>query len=329
MSSHWPITAMPITKMIFRAAAIAAGVALLSTGLSIPAQAAPVDPTIPAAIAATYDGRDLRIRKGLGSNSAYSRHAITYKSGDLTISGIMNKPRGKGPFPVVVLAHGYIDPKVYVTGQGFRREQDWLARNGYVALHIDYRNHAGSDKDPDADLSMRMGYAEDVINAGLAVRNSTLPFIDNNKVALLGRSMGGGVAFQALTIRPGVYDAAITYAATSSNTADNFNKWQRYDSALGKKIIAKYGSPEKEPEFWRSMSARNYFSRITEPILMFHGTNDDSCDISWARATDAALTAAGKDATLVEYKGAGHYFYGPWNDSITRVDKFLAKHLGA
>jgi dipeptidyl aminopeptidase/acylaminoacyl peptidase len=302
--------------------------ALSMTVLSAPAQAAPVDPTIPAAIAATYDGRDLRIRKDLGSNSAYSRHAITYKSGDLTISGIMNKPRGKGPFPVVVLAHGYIDPKVYVTGQGFRREQDWLARNGYVALHIDYRNHAGSDKDPDADVSMRLGYAEDVINAGLAVRNSTLPFIDKNKVALLGRSMGGGVAFQTLAIRPGVYDAAITYAATSSNTADNFNKWQRYDSALGKKIIAKYGSPEAEPEFWRTMSARNYFSRITEPILMFHGTNDDSCDISWARATDAALTRAGKDATLVEYKGAGHYFYGPWNDSIKRVDKFLTKHLG-
>jgi uncharacterized protein len=318
----------PIAKMTLRAAATAAGVALLSTGLSIPAQAAPVDPTIPAAIAATYDGRDLRIRKDLGSNSAYSRHAITYKSGDLTISGIMNKPRGKGPFPVVVLAHGYIDPKVYVTGQGFRREQDWLARNGYVALHIDYRNHAGSDKDPENDLSMRMGYAEDVINAGLAVRNSTLPFIDNNKVALLGRSMGGGVAFQALVIKPGVYDAAITYAATSSNTADNFNKWQR-DDARGKKIMAKYGSPEAEPAFWRTMSARNYFSRVTEPILMIHGTNDDSCDISWARATDAALTRAGKDATLVEYKGAGHYFYGPWNDSIKRVDKFLAKHLGA
>ena len=317
----------PITTLILRTAAAVAGLALFSTGLSIPAQAASVSPTIPAAIAATYDGRDLRIRKDLGSNSAYSRHAITYKSGDLTISGIMNKPRGKGPFPVVVLAHGYIDPKVYVTGQGFRREQDWLARNGYIALHIDYRNHAGSDKDPQNDISMRMGYAEDVINAGLVVRNSTLPFIDENKVALLGRSMGGGVAFQALAIRPGVYDAAITYAATSSNTADNFNKWQR-EGAQGQKIIAKYGTPEDEPAFWGTMSARNYFSRITEPILMFHGTNDDSCDISWARATDAALTRAGKDATLVEYKGAGHYFYGPWNDSIKRVDKFLTKHLG-
>ena len=298
------------------------------TALSAPAQAAPVDPTIPAAITQTYDGRDLRIRKDLGTYSSYTRHAITYKSGDLTISGIMNKPRGKGPFPVVVLAHGYIDPRVYVTGQGFRREQDWLARNGYVALHIDYRNHATSDKDPQADLSMRLGYAEDVINAGLAVRESTLPFIDTNRLALLGRSMGGGVAFQALVIKPGVYDAAITYAATSSDTVDNFNKWQRYDSALGKRIIAQYGSPEKEPEFWRTMSARNYFSRVTEPILMFHGTKDESCAISWARATDDALTRAGKDATLVEYKGAGHYFYGPWTDSIKRVDRFLEKHLG-
>ena len=301
--------------------------ALTSVLLGSAVQAAPVNPTIPAAIAQEYDGRDLRIVKDLGGNSAYTRHAITYKSGDLTITGIMNKPRGKGPFPVVVLAHGYIDPKVYVTGQGFRREQDWLARNGYIALHVDYRNHAGSDKDPDNDLSMRMGYAEDVINAGLAVRNSTLPFIDNDRLALLGRSMGGGVAFQTLVIKPGVYDAAITYAATSSNTADNFNKWQR-DSARGKKIIAKYGSPEAEPAFWRTMSSRNYFSRVTEPILMIHGTKDEECAISWARATDTALTQAGKDATLIEYKGAGHYFYGPWNDSIKQVDRFLTKHLG-
>jgi dienelactone hydrolase len=47
---------------------------------------------------------------------------------------------------------------------------------------------------------MRLGYAADVINAGLAVRESELTFIDNDRLALLGRSMGGGVAFQALVI---------------------------------------------------------------------------------------------------------------------------------
>jgi hypothetical protein len=28
------------------------------------------------------------------------------------------------------------------------RERGYLAANGYVALHVDYRNHAESDDDP-------------------------------------------------------------------------------------------------------------------------------------------------------------------------------------
>lgn len=294
---------------------------------AVPAQAVALNPSIPAAIAAAYQGKDLRITRDISANSAYTRHAIAYDSNGLKITGIMNRPRGKGPFPVVVLAHGHIEPSAYVTGQGFRREQDWLARHGYVALHVDYRNHAGSAKDPDSDLSMRIGYAVDVINAGLAVRGTTLPFIDKSKVALLGRSMGGGVTFQALVIRPGVFDAAITYASTSSDIVDNFNTWGAEDAANNKRIIARYGTPKANPEQWATMSSRNYFSRITEPVLMIHGTADDTCDISWARATRDALTKAGKDVRLIEYKGAGHYMYGPWSDSIRQVSAFLKQHL--
>jgi uncharacterized protein len=301
---------------------------IASLGLLSPvAQANTNTAALPSWFDHEFDGRALSVGKKVASNSAYTTYAATYRSGNLTISGRMNVPTGKGPFPVVVLAHGYIDPRVYVSGQGFRREQDWFARNGYVTLHTDYRNHAGSSKDPTSDINMRIGYAEDVINAGLAVRSSKLPFIDPKRVALLGRSMGGGVTFQALAMKPGVFDAAVTYAATSSNIADNFNRWQRSDSTLSKQILRKYGEPKANPRTWAEMSSRNYFNRITEPILMFHGTKDESCAISWARATDAALERAGVDATLVEYKGAGHYFYGPWNDSIRKTNQFLKKHL--
>jgi dipeptidyl aminopeptidase/acylaminoacyl peptidase len=274
-----------------------------------------------------FDGRNLKLGKTVARTGAYTTRDVTYLSGDLTISGRMNIPKGKGPFPVVVLAHGYIDPRIYVSGQGFRREQDWLARNGYVTLHTDYRNHAGSDKDPRNDINMRIGYAIDVINAGRAVRKSTLPFIDSNRVALLGRSMGGGVGLQALVMEPGVFDAAVFYASTSSNIADNFNKWQRNDGDLSRKILARYGEPRANPQIWAQMSSRTYFNRITEPVLMFHGTRDDSCDIRWARATDTALKKAGVDAKLVEYAGAGHAFYGPWSDSIRRADRFFMKHM--
>jgi acetyl esterase/lipase len=40
-----------------------------------------------------------------------------------------------------------------------------------------------------------------------------------------------------------------------------------------------------------------------------------------------ALKQAGKEVTLVEYRGAGHYMYGPWTDSIRQVERFLDKHL--
>ena len=292
------------------------------------AQVRPIGSSISAALELEYSGSDLKVGKAFSSSSKYTKHRVSYESGGLTISGIIVKPRGKGPFPVVVLAHGYINPDTYWSGQGFRREQDWLGRNGYVALHVDYRNHARSDKDPKNDVSLRLGYAEDVIGAALAVEDSEFRYLDRNKIALLGRSMGGGVAFQALVMQPGVFDAAITYASTSTLAADNFNKWTRNMYPVGKQVLTAYGSPRKNPKVWQDMSSRYFFSRVTEPVLIIHGTKDQSCDISWARATHKELQRNGVDVTYVEYPGAPHYMYGEWSDSIKQVDRFLSKNLG-
>lgn len=103
--------------------------------------------SLPALFDKEYDGRRLRLGDVVATTDAYEQRTATFRGDGLTISGQMLVPHGRGPFPVLVLAHGYIDPAVYVTGQGLRREQDWLARAGYAVLHVDYRNHAGSDRD--------------------------------------------------------------------------------------------------------------------------------------------------------------------------------------
>jgi hypothetical protein len=113
--------------------------------------------SLPALMDRQYDGRALRARQVLARTDAYTRYYATFRSGSLRISGVMNVPRGPGPFPVVVLLHGYIDPAVYENGQGLLREQDYLARRGYVALHVDYRGHAGSDPAPGAETNLRLG----------------------------------------------------------------------------------------------------------------------------------------------------------------------------
>jgi uncharacterized protein len=275
-----------------------------------------------------YDGRGLRLGEVLLRTDAYTQHFVTYRSGDLRISGIMNVPEGRGPFPVLVLGHGYIDPDIYLNGQGLRREQDYLARAGYVVLHTDYRGHAASDAAPNAEQRLRLGYTEDMINAVLAVRNSGLRFVDAERIGLLGRSMGGGVVYNVLVAQPGLVDAAVVFAPVSSNTVDNFNRWTRPErSSVAARIIDAYGAPEANPRFWRGVSPRTYFDRISEPVLIHHGTSDDSCPIRWSRRTLAALERAGKSARMFVYEGEEHAFGPQWPLSMRRTVAFFEGRL--
>ena len=292
----------------------------------MPPAASPV--SLPAMMAKTYDGRALRLRRVLARTDAYVRRVVTYRSGDLKISGVANIPRGAGPFPVLVLLHGYIDPAVYVTGQGLMREQDFLARRGFAVLHVDYRNHAGSDADPKAEQRLRLGYTEDAINAVLAVRRSGLRALDPRRIGLLGRSMGGGVVYNTLVAQPGLVDAAVTFAPVSSRVKDNFERWIRGERPeLAARIVARHGSPEDNPRFWREVSPRTYFERVTEPLLIHHGTSDDSCPIRWTRATHAALRERGKDVALRVYRGEEHAFGPQWPLSMRRTVAFFKQHL--
>ena len=288
--------------------------------------------SLPALMAKQYDGRGLRVGRVLARAATYTRHFVTYKSGKLTISGILNVPRGKGPFPALVLAHGYIDPAIYTNGRGMMREQDWLARRGYVVLHVDYRNHAQSSDDPNADRRLRLGYTEDVINAVLAIKKSPAPWLDGERVGLVGRSLGGGVLYNVLVAQPGLVDAAVAFAPVSSDAVDNFDRWIRGDGerrALAQRIIREYGSPEANPEFWSNASPRPFFDRVTEPVLIHHGTADDTCPPRWSQQTLAAFKAAGADARLVWYDGEQHAFGPQWPLSMRRTVAFFKEHLRA
>ncbi|SEP68939.1 alpha/beta hydrolase family protein [Microlunatus flavus] len=281
-----------------------------------------------------YDGRDLTRGRLLADQGSYKRYAVTYRGDGEKITGIMNVPDGKGPFPVVVLNHGYIDPDTYWSGQGMPREQDVLARRGFVVLHVDYRNHAGSSNDPDVDLELRLPYVVDTINAVKAVKGATgsaWKVLDREHVGWFGRSMGGGVTLRALVAQPGLVDAAAVWASVSSLEADNWERWFADDPArraTNRRIEKTHGLPDESPGFWRAASARPYFDRITEPVLVQHGGADRTCPPRWARATVDALEDADVDVRSNVYHGADHTFEGrTFTTAMERTADFFDDHL--
>ena len=283
--------------------------------------------SLPALMQTEIVGSDLVVGDAIGSTVKYTRYPVTYKANEFTISGIMNIPKGEGPFPTLVLGHGYIDPAIYTSGRGLKREQDYLANQGYIVLHSDYRNHAGSDDDPDNDTNLRLGYTIDVIAAARALRESGLPQVDTEKIGYLGRSMGGGIGYNVATVAPNEFDAIILYAPVSANYVDNFNKWGRDNPDVGNPIIQKFGSPEDTPKFWAGISAENYFDKIDDPIMIHHGTNDESCKVAWSERAAEQMQALNKDVTLHIYEGEQHAFGPQWELSMQRSVEFFEQNL--
>jgi alpha-beta hydrolase superfamily lysophospholipase len=131
------------------------------------------------------------------------------------------------------------------------------------------------------------------VNAVLAVRRARLPYVDSTQVAVVGRSMGGGVALGAVAARPDLVDALVLYAPVSSSAADNYARWVTPGSGLHSKVRATYGAPRDDPGFWERASVRNYLGRLDVPVQTHHGTADTVCPISWTRTTVTALRRAG------------------------------------
>jgi dipeptidyl aminopeptidase/acylaminoacyl peptidase len=164
----------------------------LFSALLIPPASAltPAEVSLDALANQKFNGSELKLIKKVAGANKYSKYQISYLSEKLTISGVLYIPNGKGPFPGLVLGHGYIDPKIYKNGQGMKREQNYFAANGFIVLHTDYRNHAFGSKDKLSNIKFRMDYSIDVANAAMALKNSDLKSLDKSKISYVGRSMG-------------------------------------------------------------------------------------------------------------------------------------------
>lgn len=205
--------------------------------------------SLPALMREEVRGSGLRPTRQLAETDRWTGYAATYQVNGATVSGELLVPKGRGPFPALVLNHGYIDPDVYVLGQGMSREQEWFAAAGFVVLHTDYRGHAGSDPVTEQDRESRLVYTRDAIGAVKALER--MPYVDADRTAYVGRSMGGGVTLNAIVAEPDLVDAAVVFASVSSSFVDNLRQFTEPNRPDGARVLRPARHPAEQPAFLR------------------------------------------------------------------------------
>jgi dienelactone hydrolase len=271
--------------------------------------------TIPGLREREFPGGQIEITSYWEETDAFTRYYITYPSDDLLISGMMAVPKGQGPFPVIILNHGYIAPSRYWTGADTYDASTYLASRGFLTISPDFRGWGRSDS---GENVFRSGLAIDVMN--LISSLPSLPQADPDRVGIWGHSMGGGAVAWTMVVDPRV-KASLLYAPVSADASDR----RRFGG----------GGPGSSDPMWRDdpafidkISPINYFDYVTSPVQIHQGDADTTTPPRWARAIRDALTAAGKDVTYFEYPGPGHALKGDaWRAFMQRTADFFATNL--
>jgi len=252
-----------------------------------------------------YGGTGIVIGEMVKVEPNFIQYAMSYDSDGLRITGLVDIPTGEGPFPVVIVNHGYLRPEEYQPGFDSWRIADWMAARGYIALMPDYRNYGGSSLGPNP---FRIGYAIDVMN--LIAQVDSLPQAMPEQIGIIGHSMGGGISMWPMVLS-GEVDAVVLYAALSGDVGRNWHHIRRYwDRDTMNALALIYGTPEQSPEGYAQISPINYLDRVRMPVMIHHGTMDESVPYWWSADLYERMQAVGLNVTFWPYPGGGHTLGG-------------------
>jgi len=254
---------------------------------------------------------------------------VRYESYDgLEIPAILYKPHGASadnPAPALVAVHG---------GPGGQSRTRYnamfqhLVNHGYAVLaannrgssgygktfkHLDDQNHG------DADLG-------DIVEAKRYL--ASLPWVDGEKIGIIGGSYGGYMVVAALAFEPDVFHVGIDIFGVTNwiRTLRNIPPWWEpfKDSLYGE-----MGDPSTDEERLRAISPLFHAKNIRVPLLVVQGANDPRVLQVESDEIVEAVRSNGVPVEYIVFPDEGHGFRKREN-RITASDayiKFLDEHL--
>lgn len=262
------------------------------------------------------------------------RKFIRYDARDgLSIPAYLTLPPGKPAkdLPLVVLVHGgpYLRGEVW----GFDREAQFLASRGYAVLQPDFRGSTGYGWKHYASGLKQWGLAmQDDLNDGVTalVKQGT---VDKERVCIAGASYGGYAVMMGLVRDPQVWKCGVNWVGVTDLSLLTDATWSdtnRYWDAAGEWYKFAIGDSAADRQRFEQTSPLRNAGKITRPVLMAYGAEDQRVPIEHGERMKAALEANKQTVEYVLYEKEGHGFLLEKNniDFWKRVEAFLGKFLG-
>jgi len=271
------------------------------------------------------DGRSLGELRSLAETPSLAPNVeFTTADDSLRLHAVIVRPRAFDPgrrYPVLVDVYaGPNAQMVQATRWRYLLDQ-WFADRGFVVVSLDGRGTPGRGRTWERALRgsfIEVPLADQV--AGLQALGARYHELDLGRVGIEGWSYGGYFSALALMRRPDVYRAAVAGAPVTD--------WSDYDSYYTERYL---GLPGADPRGYEESSVLAGATKLAQPFLLIHGTDDDNVYFVHSLKLCDALFRAGKKFEFLPLSGFTHMVTDPvvTERLYTRIADFMREHLGA
>lgn len=240
-----------------------------------------------------------------------STHRFMFDSAGGKAEGYITHPKGKGPFPLIILLHGHS-----LVGIGARSllpaAELFASEICYASLTISLPGYG----DTDVPAGPTPEATRQVVHDAVAIAK-TLPWVDPQRLYFYGFSRGAVVAAALINQTPGVKGALLQSGAYDLPRLyrDTSNSWLR-------KLLNPNGAAD--PKLQNLLNETAGWPGAT---LILHGGKDGLIPAAQASLLEARLQALGKPHRLVLYPEYGHRL--PLNEIRSEALQFLKDNGGS
>ena len=223
-------------------------------------------------------------------------------------------------YPVVMQVYGG-------PGTGAGVQKSWqpltnqlLTEAGYIVFRVDNRGEGDRSQAFETSIYRRLGIpaVEDQTLAAKWLKN--LPYVDGDRIAMMGWSFGGFLSLLAVTEPEAGLASALAGAAPT--------EWSLYDTHYTERYMS---TPQDNPEGYAATDVLPRLDDLTGRLLILHGMADDNVIFGNATRVIDALQAKSMPFEMMLYPGQRHGVRGEprqlqqWRTYLDFLDRTIGQ----